>query len=381
MNTKTNKTAYGIKFIAFSLLLIAMAIVSLYSNTPASSSDTNLASIGFINPLTSGGEKISFKAPPTESFLAHDTTSLKKGKRTIKFYDEENGKDKKYKAKLDNGKLEELYIDGEKVADQDLPKYENKVAQKTEEYESLMNDYRSSMKDFREKMRDYRDKMKDLGFRHNRSFNFNFNFDFPPFPNEVFNSGLFDSTLQKEIMENVQKELKENLANISVNIPPIHIPHIKIPKVCISPIDLDELNESLKNCKFDTAAFKESMEEFKEKMKNFKFDMKEFGEEMKKNGPGSEAFKKSMLELKQNMHKLKDELRPLKGYIRETRDELVKDNLIEPGEDIDNFKLTKDEMFVDGKKVSPELHKKYLEIYKKHYGKELRGDHKVEFDN
>ena len=381
MNTKTNKTAYGIKFIAFSLLLIAMAIVSLYSNTPASESKTNLASIGFVNPLADGNDKISFKTPSSESLIAHDTTSLKKGKHTIKFYDEENGKDIKYKARLNNGKLEELYIDGEKVDDKDLPKYENKVAQKTEEYEALINDYRGNMKDLREKMKSFREKMKDLGFRHNHNFNFDFDFDFPPFPNEVFNSGLFDSTLQKEIMENVQKELKENLADISVNIPPIHIPPIHIPKVCIPPIDLDELRESLKNCKFDTAAFKESMKEFKENMKNFKFDMKQFSEEMKKNGPGSEAFKKSMEELRKNMHNLKDELRPLKGYIRETRDELVKDNLIEPGEDIDNFKLTKDEMIVDGKKVSPELHKKYLEIYKKHYGKELTGDHKVEFDN
>ena len=378
MNTKNHKTAYGIRFVAFALLLVAMAIVSVYSNSSANNGTRNLASAGFVNPFLLGDETAAGNLSAENNSLTPDTSSIKKGKKTIKFYDNENGQEKKFKAKLNNGKLEELYIDGDKVDDKDLSKYENEVAQKTDEYESLMEDYRENMKDFREKMKAYREKMKSLGFKHNHSFNFDF--DFPPFPPDAFSSGMFDSTLQKEIMENVHKGLAEGLANLST-MPPIHIPPIHIPEMCIPPVDLGELREELKNLKFDTTAFRESMKEFKENMKNFKFDMKKFKEEMKETGPNSEAFKKSMAELKKNMGKLKKELKPLKGFWRETRDEMVKDNLIEPGEDIDSFTLSKDEMIIGGKKVSPELHKKYLGIYKKHYGKELTDDNKFQFEN
>ncbi len=374
MNTKNNKTSYGIRFAAFALLLAAMAIVSIYSTSSAKNETRNLASTGFVNPFSTVSQNVSLESPSGEPFASPDTTSLKKGKRTVKFYEDENGQSKKYKAKLNDGKLEELYIDGEKVADKDLSQYEDKVSKKTDEYESLRKEYRENMKDFRKKMKTYREKMRNLGFKYNHDFHFDF--DFPPFPYEDFDGGVFDYSLQKELTEKLQKKLQENLSDISVNIPPIHI-----PKICVPKIDIDELREELGKCKFDTAAFRESMKELKENMKNFKVNMKEFKEQMKKSGPGSEAFKKSMHELKQNVGKLKEELKPLKEFWRETRDELVKDNLIEPGEDIDGFKLSKEEMIVDGKKVSPELHKKYLEIYKKHYGKELTDDHKIDIEN
>lgn len=74
-------------------------------------------------------------------------------------------------------------------------------------------------------------------------------------------------------------------------------------------------------------------------------------------------------------------MKKLKDFIHDTKDELVKDKLMDEGDDLDDFTLSKDEMIVDGKKVSPELHKKYLELYKKHFGKELTGDKKFRIND
>jgi len=38
-------------------------------------------------------------------------------------------------------------------------------------------------------------------------------------------------------------------------------------------------------------------------------------------------------------------------------------------------------MVVNGKKASPELHKKYLELYERYTGKKLEGDRKISINN
>jgi bla regulator protein blaR1 len=401
MTTKNQNTSYGVKFAAFAVLLFVMTAVSIYSSSSAKENSGALTTASFINPVSSLNDVSTFKNPVGDISPIHDTTSLKKGKHTLKFYDDVNGEEKKFKAKLNDGKLEELYIDGEKVPDNDLNKYENKVTKRLNEYDSTIVEFRSDMKKHKEEMKQFKEKMKKFkgsyGYNHDLNFNFNSDFDMRPMPPIPF-----DSTEWKGIMENVQKNLHESFANHSFHIPPIppiHIPPINIPPIHIPNIDWDstmncnsfdkeafkesmrELKENMKNFKFDKEAFKESMKELKENLKDLKFDTEKFNEKLKKSGLNSKAFKESMAELKNNMSKLKEELKPLKGFIHETKAELINDNLLEPGEDFDNFKLTKDEMIVDGKKVSPELHKKYLEIYRKHYGKELTGDHKIEFNN
>jgi hypothetical protein len=80
------------------------------------------------------------------------------------------------------------------------------------------------------------------------------------------------------------------------------------------------------------------------------------------------------------MGKLKNHLQELKSFNIELRDELENDNLLKDDDSIDNLTISKDEMIVDGKKVSPELHEKYLSLYKKHFGKELKGNEKFEIE-
>ncbi|NJD22348.1 MAG: hypothetical protein FIA82_06710 [Melioribacter sp.] len=396
MTTKNKNTSYGVKFAAFAVLLLVMTAVSIYSSASAKENPHGLTTASFINPVTLLSDDSSFKNPIGDNNSIPDTTSIKKGKRTLKFYDDVNGEEKKFKAKLNNGKLEELYIDGEKVPEKDLNKYDDKIAERVKEYDSAMEEFHGSMNKYKEEMKKFKEKMKKFKGNYSYNHDFDFDFDIPPIPPIDL-----DSTINRTLMKELQKNLRENFAMHSFKIPPIHIPKIDIPSVTIPPIELDSLNAKLESYKFDNEAFKESMRtwkekmkdfkfndeafkksmsEWKEKMKDFKFDMKKFDEEMKKSGPNSEAFKKSMKELNANMGKLKEKMKVLKEFINDTKDELIKDNLLEPGDDLDDFILSKDEMKVNGKNVSPELHKKYLELYKKYFGKDI-GDEKFRIND
>ncbi|MCL6098949.1 MAG: M56 family metallopeptidase [Bacteroidetes bacterium] len=380
MNTKNKNVAYGVRLAAFAVLLTAMAAVSIYSSPSAKNSSLNLASASFVNPFSPLGESLSFKTTGDER-TATDTIGIKNGNRTITFYDGPVGKEKEYKAELSNGKLSKLYIDGEKVDEKDFPKYEGLVAQKVNEYVSLQKEYRDITKNYKSSMKDYLQKMKQ--FRGNHDYDFDFDaFSFPQ----------LDSTNWKTAMKNFQKSMRENWAVHSFKIPPVHVPPINIPSIHIPPIDFDSLSGNINCPTFDNEAFKESMEEwgekfkgemskFKDEMEKNKASMELFKEEMKKSEPNSEAFKKSMDELKKNMGKLKADMKVLKEFIGDVKSELVHDKLIEDRDDLDSITLSKDELVVNGTTASPELHKKYLEMYKKHYGKELKGDEKFQINN
>ncbi len=374
MNSHHKNTSYGFKFAAFAVLLTIIAAVSIYSTSSAKENSRNLASVSFINPITSLSGTSSLKAPESDITSIADTISMKKGKRTLKFYDKENGDEKRFKAKFDNGKLKELFIDGEKVDEKDFSKYEGKIYQRLEDYDAGMKEYKKGMEKYKESMNAYKESMKSY---REKMKNFRGHYD----------SDIDAPDIDLSELKELAKEIREN---VRVHIP--HVSGIHIPPIHIPQIDLSELKEGLNDFDFDHEKFKEEMKEWKENfkeemkdwgadMKDFKIDMEKFNKEMKKNGPGSEVFKKSMEELKVNMGNLKVEMKKLKNFIHDTKDELVKDKLMDEGDDLDDFTLSKDEMIVGGKKVSPELHKKYLELYKKHFGKELTGDKKFRIND
>ncbi len=399
MNTKNKNTGYGVRFAAFAVLLIAMAAISIHSSFSVKDRSLNLASASFVNPFYPNGNDFFLTTPEENLISVLDTASFKKGTRTLKFSED----DKRYKARLNNGKLDDLYIDGEKVQEKDLQKYESLVAQRIEEFDSAMKEYRQNLKDYRAKMKAFKEKMKK--FRGNNGYAFDF--DFLPID---FNVHPFDSSISKKVMEEIQKNMRENFANHSLNIPtapPIHIPSIYIPPIHIPEIDIPRIDsidyDSLKlaghvndadtnRYVFDKEAFNKSMKEWKEnfsrsmaelkeKMKNYKVDMEKFKKEMKKKEANSETLKKKMEELKTNMGKLKANMKTLKEFVSDAKDEMMKDKLIEDSDDLDSFTLSKNELIVNGKAALPALHKKYLELYKKHYGKELKGDEKFQIDD
>ena len=163
MNGEKSKFSYGGRFAAFMLVFAIVAAVLVFSSTPASSNTAgvNKASIIDFYGLT-GNDNVS--SIQTES---PDTTSIKKGKHTFKFSEDVNGEEKRFKAKLNNGKLEELYIDGDKVDAKDFDKYENKISSRVSEYDSGMKEYREGMKKFREEMKSHKQKLSQLHEKQN----------------------------------------------------------------------------------------------------------------------------------------------------------------------------------------------------------------------
>lgn len=351
-----NRLSYGIKFAAFAAVIILLAVVSLYSgNSFANLKGKNNYASFFNNPIELKIDDNSDYQTDSNSFASPDTTGLKNGKRTLRFTENENGERIRYKARLENGKLISLSINGEKVPDNELNKYEFKIQDKIEEYESELQEYKKHKEEYRKiaqdyklKMKELRDKMMDL---QKDKYDFDFDFDIPK-P---------DLSELREAMKELRSELKEGFADHSIVIPPIHIPKIEIPPVHIPPVppiafdeeEWDQWKDDLKN----------NMEEFREKMKEHKWNMEEFNENMK-------GFNEKMKELGVEMKKFG-------AFIKEMKTGLVEDGIISNDDDIDELVLSEDKMEINGKIVPADLHKKYKDLYEKHTGKKIEGKNKI----
>ncbi|HOI29374.1 MAG TPA: M56 family metallopeptidase [Melioribacteraceae bacterium] len=361
MNGKTNnRLSYGIKFAAFAALIILLAVASLYSGNSFANlkGKTNYASF-FNNPIEPEIDNNSNTETYPNFFSAPDTSGLKKGKRTLRFTEKENGERIRYKARLEDGKLISLSINGEKVPDNELNRYESKIQKKFDEYEYELQEYKKNKeeyqkiaRDYKEKMKELRDKMKDL---QKDNFDFDFEFDIPQ-P---------DLSELREAMKDLRNELKDGFADHSFVVPPIHIPKIEIPPIHIPPVppiafdeeEWDQWKDDLKN----------NMEEFREKMKEHKWNMGEFNENMK-------GFNEKMKEFSVEMKKFG-------AFIKEMKAELVVDGIIGSDDEIDELVLSEDKMEVNGKRVSADLHKKYKDLYEKHTGKKIEGKNKIRIND
>lgn len=354
-----NKHINRTKLAAIIAIILLITVVSILSETSyASISGTvNQASI-FTNPFSNISESNNANSFNNNFELTTDTTGLKKGVKKFHFYEKENGERIHYKAKLKDGKLTALYIDGEKVPDNELSKYESKLQKKIDEYETVTKEYKKSKDEYKKFADEYSGKMKDLceKLRDLRSdrFDFDFNFD-RDFDIHISKPDL--SELRESMIE-LRRELKESFANRSIVIPPIHIPEIDIPPIHIPPVPPARFNgEDWDKCSDE---FKENMKEFNSKMKDHKWDMEEFNESMK---GFSEKMKK------------------FGSFVKEMKNELINDGIINSGDDIDELLLSEDKMEVNGKTVSEDLHAKYKDMYEKHTGKKIEGKNKIRINN
>ena len=385
MNAK-NKTriTYGIKFAAFAVLILIIASVSLYSTKSYASIPTPVNEASFVNPFTPLFNETTFNNNENDivDIAAPDTTRLKKGKHTFRFYEKENGNKVRYKAKLNDGKLDELYIDGERVPTKDLDKYESKVNRKVDDYEELMSDYRKNKTEYKETMKEYSEKMRDY-----RKKLRNYRNDYGDWHDGDYYSG--DLHELREALRELRHELRDNLVVSPIVVPRVHIPEIDVdvPDVVVPPIHIPEIDIDVPDVDvhippihvpsvhiaphhFDFGNFDEfkgNMEDFRINMRDFDLNMDEFNDNMKDFG--------------KNMKKFGAEMKKFGRFMRDAKDEMIDDGLIESGDDIDNFTLSEDEMIVNGKTVPPELRKKYLDMYEEHTGKRLEGDHKIRINH
>lgn len=369
MNEKKRTTlSYGIKFTAFAVLALIIAVVSLYSTNTYGSDPVKINEASFTNPFSSLNRFFaSNENKSAVSETLRDTTSIRKGKRTFRFSEEKDGNIIRYKAKLNNGKLEELFIDGEKIPDNELGKYENKINNKIDDYESVMADYRKNRANYKklideyaEKMKDYREKLKGYGNFHKHWRDDSEDFEKP------------DLSELREAMRELRHELKDKFANHSFSVPPIQIPEIDIPEIEIPEIHVPPIHVPPVPPipKFDEEKWSEWQHEFQN-------NMKEFQQQMKEHNFNMGDFKANMGSFGRKMKIFGAEMKKFGEFMRDAKDEMIADKLIESGDDIDSFILSEDKMEVNGISVSPELRNKYLDMYEKHTGKKLEGDNKI----
>jgi len=180
-----------------------------------------------------------------------------------------------------------------------------------------------NMDEFDEEMKELQ---KELGKL--KSYKFDFDFD-----NEEFRAG----------MEELKKELSE--------------------------LDLEEFH-----FEFDDAEFRMNMEELKKELKekqySFHFDIDNFKEEM-------EDLREELKDLKFDLKDLDIELDKLDGFMKDLREELESDGLIDDKTDDFDLDLSNDEMLINGDPVPDELFKKYKDMYEEHFGKKLNSDHNI----
>jgi len=351
-----NKLSLGIKFVALLLVLTLIAAASFYAPKSYAFNPSEISKAGIYKPnlVSSVGLKFSDKI----NFSQIDTIKLKKGKRTLRFTEEESGEKVHYKAKLNNGKIESLYKDGEKIAAEEHSKYEDKVLKKVDEYNSLLREreelrkeHKEKMKELTDKMREHNKKLRKFSQRYHSDFDFDFEFTPPDL------SGLKESL--KELKENMHKDFAEG----SIHIPPIP----SIPPIPPIHIDEDEMKEWKK--------------EFKESMKDFKIEMEKFKVDMKKQNWNMDEFKENMKVFGEDMKKFGAEMKKFGEFVKEMKSALIADGIIDDEDEIDDLLLSEKKMEVNGKSIPENLHKKYLDMYEKYTSKKLTGDKKIKIND
>lgn len=165
-------------------------------------------------------------------------------------------------------------------------------------------------------------------------------------------------------------------------------------------VDMDELKinltqlksdlSGLKNIKvdFDVEDFKKSMKQMKCELKkglseiknldiNIDIDVDELSDELKNIKIDLGDFDFDMANLKVEMTTLKKEMKILKLFLQNIKSELVSDEYINDEDEDFSLTLSKSKMVVNGERLPDNLHKKYLEMYKEHYGKDLDDEFKI----
>ena len=267
-----------------------------------------------------------------------------KGEKIFSFHEESGGNDNLWKAVFKNGELESLYRNGKKIPAERISKYKKLVYDNIEEIQDEGSQYynfpfHSFNYNFNEKMKKmnrklgelhldsccagfdsekFQKEMEELGDRLSR-MKIEINFDTNKFgcdtPNFMKHHHFFNSDKFKHDMKNLSKEIES---------------HTSV----------------MHDFKVDMSGFEKGMDVFKENMKGFKFKMKDMEKEMKK----------------------------LKAFIKDLKHELLKDGYIKEEDENFDMELNSKEMIINGKKLPDNLLKKYKEIYKKFFDKEITDD-------
>ncbi|RJP60662.1 MAG: hypothetical protein C4543_04910 [Ignavibacteriales bacterium] len=273
-----------------------------------------------------------------------NTDRLDEENQTYIFYKRFRGEKSKWEATIDNGKLVDLYKDGDRVPTDEYFKYEDMIL---DEVDGITWELEKVHKDLASLKKDLKDIKIDLGE--------NFAEDMKRIAEDIKIE--FDSEEFKEQM----KQLKEELKYLEKEDFPFNKEEFKR--------EMSQLRDELSDMKFDID-FKWDSEEFKREMKDLSRELVNIKVDIDFSG-----LEESMRELRENMKdldidmtELKAEMKILKEFTSELKDELVSDGVIDSPGKLRRLEFEDDALYVNGKQVPDHLYKKYKEIYKEYYG-------------
>lgn len=372
-NVKTN---YPKKMVLSILLvgsLITLSVIAC-SATTQGFNDTNAPDASFM----------TFAATPTTPVIAEEVelpveivdfdkvaeiepikkiADIENGKRKFNFHKDETH----WKGTVEDGKVVLLFKDGEKIAIDEIAKYEDFILDTLKEIDEEMAELEIDMKDFKLDMAQLKEDLKDIKI--------DLDLEQLDAIKEHFNSEEFHKDMEElkeslkdmkfEFNDEWKHELKEALKNKEDW--DIDLEHFKSDEFKNEMKNLKHELEHLKDLDidvhFDKESFKESMKELKESMKDLKVNMSDLDIDLD--------------DLKVDLSDLKVEMKKLKAFIGELKTDLLNERYIDSTDEDFDMDLSKKEVTVNGKKLPENLHQRYLNLYKEHFGKELDDNFRI----
>lgn len=278
----------------------------------------------------------------------------------------ENGEN--WRVDFDDDEISALYKNGIKVPDEEIDDYKemiyNKLGELNKDYDKLTSNVHRFYFDSDKFEQDMHKFKKD--FDSDKYFHFKLDFDEEEFGKNMEKleeqlKNLKDKKIElyfdsEEFKENM-KELEENLKNLPE---PPNPPDIDIH------IDMDHFKEGMKN-------LGKAFRNFDLKIDSSEFDMSELKNSMKE-------LQKNLKGIKIDLKDLKGDLKKLNLFLEELKSQLVADGYIKSENEDYDLEMSNQKTIVNNIPVKDEHHKNYLNIYKRHFDKDIEGTIKIKRD-
>ena len=264
----------------------------------------------------------------------------RKKQETFTFYSGE--KQDKYEAVFSDGELTTLSKNGKLLSKDEMKNKEDLVYDRINDLGNKNKEdfvFHFDDKKFSERMKHFGEEMKHFKPHiHMMLDSLNFNFD-----TVAFNKQMRELNGQLAPLKNMKIQIFNDLNDEDIDIPDIEMDEKDFN------IDMDGINKELEKA---AEEIKNSKEEIA------KLDIPELTIRI------NEEIKKANIDLKRS----KKELKKLDQFLKDIKQEMVKDNLIKnPGDKID-LKIDDGDIYVNGKKLPYELAKKYKKLYMDKFG-------------
>ena len=273
-----------------------------------------------------------------------------------------------WRVDFDEDEISSLYKDGTKVPDNEIEQHKEMIYEKLNGLKSDFEDFNGNVDQFyfdMDKFGEEMDKFKH-DFDNDKFMHFKLEFDEDKFEKnmEQLEESLKDLKDKKIDLYFDSEEFKDNMEKLEENLKNMPIPP-NPPDIDIY-LDMEDFKEGMKN-------FGESFKHFDFRFDSSEFDMSELRESMKE-------LKKNIKGLKIEMHDLNSETKKLNAFLSELKSDLVKDGYLNSDTEEYDFKMNSALTKVNDRVIKQEHHKKYLELYKKHFDKNIDGTIKINKD-